>query len=95
MTYPVTPKDREAAADAWRDYVAKIGECIAERAIREGKMDECLLVQSYARHRCEALEEAAGKAEQEPAFRHGPAITRDAYRSDIATAIRALKEPKE
>jgi len=43
-----------------------------------------------AEGRKQGIEEAAKVAEQEPPFKHGPAITRDAYRKDIAAAIRAI-----
>ena len=43
--------DRDAAADMWRDYVAKPGECIVERQMRSGEMDEySSMIQAFARH---------------------------------------------
>lgn len=44
----VTQSARDAAADVWHDYVAKIGECIVENSIRKGGMDESNLVQAFA-----------------------------------------------
>ena len=38
----VSQRDREIAADIWRDYVAKVGEIIAERCMREGGLDDGL-----------------------------------------------------
>lgn len=64
----VTQEDREAAADVWRDYIAKVGEVMVEKGIRDGSLDHGSLVQAFARHRIaqakadaariEALEEA-------------------------------------
>ena len=45
---PVSQEAREAAADIWRDYVAKIGECMAEKSIRSGAQDDTLIVQAIA-----------------------------------------------
>jgi hypothetical protein len=48
----VVQEDREAAADVWRDMIAKPGECIAEKQIRAGgAMDTMPLTQAFARHR--------------------------------------------
>lgn len=47
----VSQADRDAAANIWRDYVARVGECIAEKAIREGASDCTMIVQAFARHR--------------------------------------------
>jgi len=47
----VTKEDREAAANVWRDYVAKIGEVMAEKAIRNGGNDDTNIVQAFATHR--------------------------------------------
>jgi hypothetical protein len=57
----VTPEDREAAADYWRDFVAKVGECIVENSIRRGDMDGQESVLRFARHRTQA--EAKSKVE--------------------------------
>lgn len=38
----VSQRDREVAADIWRDYVAKVGEVIVERCMREGGLDDGL-----------------------------------------------------
>lgn len=46
----VTQADRDAAADIWRDYVARVGECIAERGMRSGGLDDGLPT-LLARHR--------------------------------------------
>jgi hypothetical protein len=56
MTDPlaVTQADRDAAADYWRDFVAKPGECIAENQMRAGHLDFMPSVQAFARHRIEA-----------------------------------------
>ena len=51
----VTQADREAAADVWRDYIARIGEVMAEKAIRKGISDDTIIVQAFARHRITAL----------------------------------------
>lgn len=62
----VAQADRDAAADYWRDMVAKVGEVLVEQGIRNGQMDDMLPVQSFARHRIasqaeliEALEKIA------------------------------------
>ncbi len=87
----VTQEDREAQAQLY-EAVSKPG--MAEE-LRAGEQDDHPGVQAFARHRAQArkqaLEEAARVAEQEPPFKHGPAITRDAYRMDIAAAIRAIR----
>ena len=31
----ITDSDREAAADIWRDYVARVGEIIVEKQMRQ------------------------------------------------------------
>jgi len=97
MTYPVTPKDREAAADA-----LQAARPILADEVRAGRMGDYAGVQAFARHRCEALEEAAKVAENMPAQIYKDAGIGPAGRSckaatfdDAATAIRALKEPKE
>lgn len=51
----VTDADREAAADMWRDYVAKPGECIVERQMRSGEMDDfSSLIHAFSHHRTTA-----------------------------------------
>jgi len=63
----VTDADREAAADIWRDFVARPGECIVEKQLRSGSMDDSALVQTIRNVRIAAeraterrvLEEAA------------------------------------
>jgi hypothetical protein len=51
-TMPVVQADRDEAADVWRDFVARPGECIVENNLRNGSMDEVSdLVQAFARHR--------------------------------------------
>jgi hypothetical protein len=50
---PVTQADRDAAADIWRDYIARVGECIAERGMRAGQLDDGL-PSLLARHRLAA-----------------------------------------
>lgn len=35
----ITDSDREAAADIWRDYVARVGEIIVEKQMRQGGLD--------------------------------------------------------
>lgn len=42
MASDVSQRAREAAADIWRDYVAKVGEVIVERCMREGGLDDGL-----------------------------------------------------
>ena len=48
---PVTQADRDSAAYIWANYVARTGEVMAERAIREGASDDTMIVQAFARHR--------------------------------------------
>ena len=58
----VTQADREMAADIWRDYIARIGECITEKGMREGGLDEGL-PSVLARHREQSTRAAdAGQA---------------------------------
>ena len=80
---PVLQEDREAAADVWRDFVAKIGECMAEKALRAGQMDDSLLVLAFARHRqsgvAEGLRQAAVIAEDTPSPWDGDDIARHAH----------------
>lgn len=42
MASDVSQRAREVAADIWRDYVAKVGEVIVERCMREGGLDDGL-----------------------------------------------------
>lgn len=58
----VTQADRDAAGDIWRDFVARTGECITEKAIRSGGIDDGALVQAFARHRLAGLEREADGA---------------------------------
>lgn len=39
---PVEQRDRDAAADIWRDYIARTGEIIVERNMRAGGLDDGL-----------------------------------------------------
>ena len=59
----VTQADRDAAANIWQDFVARPGECIVERALRRGDMDDSPLIERLARHRLtprqDGLREAA------------------------------------
>ena len=57
----VSDADREAAANIWRDFVARPGEIIAERALREGRMDDSNLIGTLARHRHQALSAQAAE----------------------------------
>jgi hypothetical protein len=57
--------DRDAAADIWRDMIARPGECIAEMQIRAGgAMDAMPLIQAFARHRI-AAQSARPPADQD------------------------------
>ena len=47
----VTQADRDVAADLWRDFVARPGECIVENCLRRAEMDDSGLIHSIARHR--------------------------------------------
>lgn len=90
----VTQTDREAAANVWRDYVAKIGEVMAEKAIRNGGNDDTNIVQAFATHRhtstaaSEAriaeLEGALKEAEEVFSLVERPAITDPDYHAVIA-----------
>ena len=69
----------EAAANIWRDFVARPGEIIAERALREGRMDDSNLIGTLARHRHQALSAQAaeldalrGEVERLNAIYHSP-----------------------
>jgi hypothetical protein len=72
---PVSQESREAAADLWRDYVARLGECMTENAIRQRKLDECLMVQAIA-----AAEQRGRLAERERCAR----IASDAARTILS-----------
>lgn len=86
----VSQRDREIAADIWRDYVAKVGEVIAERCMREGGLDDGLpsiLAAFAAEIEAATIERCAGAAAN-----HYP--LNSAMRpcgTNIATAIRNLK----
>jgi hypothetical protein len=59
----ITQEARDAAADIWRDLIAKPGECIAEKQIRVGgAMDQMPLTQTLQRAMTQAAEAAAGRA---------------------------------
>ncbi len=54
---------RNAAADLWRDLIARPGECIAERQIRAGGgMDELPATQAFARFEATIRAECAADA---------------------------------
>ena len=57
----VTQADRDAAADIWKNYIARVGEIMAEKAIREGASDDTMIVQAFARHRTAASQASAGE----------------------------------
>ena len=38
----VTQADRDVAADIWENYIARTGEVMTQRAMRDGKLDEGL-----------------------------------------------------
>ena len=68
MTNPiaVSQRAREMAADIWRDYVAKVGEVIVERCMRDGGLDEGLpsiLARFEAEIRADERERAAKVAD--------------------------------
>jgi len=58
----ITDSDREAAADIWRDYVARVGEIIVEKQMRQGGLDYGLPTR-LAEHRIQST--AAMSAEIE------------------------------
>jgi hypothetical protein len=60
----VIQADREIAADIWRDFVARAGECIAENAIRSGGMDDGALVQAFAAHRIAGQADLASEVQR-------------------------------
>lgn len=90
----VTQGDREAAADIWRDYVARVGEVMVEKGMRAGTLDEGL-PNVLARHRIAAenaaLERAAKVATS--IYCEGDWLDRNLAAEVISTAIRALKGP--
>lgn len=49
----ITDSDREAAADIWRDYVARVGEIIVEKQMRQGGLDDGLPTR-LAEHRTQS-----------------------------------------
>lgn len=63
----VTEADRQTAANIWRDYVSKIGECMVERVMLEGKLDDGLPT-ILAQHRIAAIE-ATGVVELRELFK--------------------------
>jgi len=60
----LTQADRDRAADTWRDYVAKLGECIVERAMRSGNMDDSSFAQAFASHRTQSTAALAAENER-------------------------------
>ena len=52
----VTQADRDTGADIWRDYIAKVGEVIVERQMRQGNLDGGLpAVARYSTRACEGV----------------------------------------
>lgn len=87
----VSQRDREIAADIWRDYVAKVGEIIAERCMREGGLDDGLpsIVATYrAEIEAATIERCVGVADSN---RTDDDSMWDRAADTIATAIRNLK----
>lgn len=85
--------DREAAAAY---YYSAGGNQVIAKLIREGHRDNWFRVRDFAAHRIAALTACRAQVEgeivawlrtTEPSFKHGPALTHDAYRRDIADAI--------
>ena len=66
----VTQADRDLAANIWQDLVARPGECIVERALRRGDMDDSPLIEILARHRLTSRQDGLREAlEQNAAFK--------------------------
>lgn len=63
----ITDSDREAAADIWRDYVARVGEIIVEKQMRQGGLDYGLPTR-LAEHRTQST--TAMSAEIERSEKH-------------------------
>lgn len=76
----VTQADRDAAAEYWQTFVARVGEVIVGNQMRKGGLDELESVQAFARHR-EAAEAEARKREavlQQALVNHND-VLRSAY----------------
>ena len=82
----VTQEDRNAAANIWRHYVAKIGECLAEKAIRSGANDDTMIVQAFAAHAADTRAKVITLVESGMYSEYGRP------QPDLVKAIRALGE---
>ena len=93
-TLKIEQCDRDAAGDIWRDYVGRVGECIAENAIRSGASDDTMIVQAFARHRIAERERNAGIAEEgtQPGCDDPECSFNCLERRAIAQAIRAASD---
>jgi len=67
-TVEVSQSDRDAAADVWRDYIARTGEIIVERNMRKGGLDDGIPT-IFARHRIEAEQRGRLAGMEEAAVR--------------------------
>lgn len=83
----ITDSDREAAADIWRDYVARVGEIIVEKQMRQGGLDYGLPTR-LAEHRIQSTAAMAAEIERLKASKAH--ILEDAKQA--REAVRQLRE---
>lgn len=76
----ITDSDREAAADIWRDYVARVGEIIVEKQMRQGGLDDGLPTR-LAEHRTQSTTAMSAEIERSEKHRN------DLYDKVIAQSI--------
>lgn len=87
----VSQRDREFAAVIWRDYVAKVGEVIVARCMRDGELDDGLpsILATYrAEIEAATIERCAGVCD---AHAKAWGLRFMGWATVLATAIRNLK----
>lgn len=92
----ITDSDREAAADIWRDYVARVGEIIVEKQMRQGGLDYGLPTR-LAEHRIQStaamsteIERLKGERDLAYGLLWGMSIDRNRISDDLAWRARKV-----
>lgn len=90
-TVEVSQSDRDAAADVWRDYIARTGEIIVERNMRKGGLDDGIPT-IFARHRIEAEQRGrlAGMEEAAEIILAEAVLWKPGAWADVPTILRLL-----
>lgn len=100
MSVEITQADREAAANIWRDYIAKTGEIIVERNMRSGGLGDGLPA-ILAKHRSTSTEEVERLREEvalwkrEAADRSEGMVALNLDRAAMGVTIMQLREVLE